>query len=84
MIIILIIALICKISLGALGFFISNWTEDFLKDSELKDNWLSPGYWLTNFIIGEFIPVSALILSFWYGLSHRSKVIKSRKYSPAT
>ncbi len=81
MIIILIIALICKIFLGSMRLFIGNWTEDFLKDSEIKDDWVSPGFWIFNFVVGEFIPVSALIMSFWYGLSRRSKVIRSRKYS---
>ena len=81
MIFILILALICKMFLGAFRLYMGNWTDDFLKESEAKDDWRAPGFWLINFIIGEFIPVSALLMSFWYGLSRRSKVIRSRKYS---
>ena len=81
MIIILILALVCKIGLGAFRLYMGNSYEAFFEKSEMNNDWVSPGFWLINFTVGEFLPISALLMSFWYGLVRRNKVIRSRKYS---
>lgn len=81
MIIILIIAMCCKMLIGSFRFYMGGDINSFFLESERLDDMYSPGFWLINFIIAEFIPVSALLLSFWYGLSRRNKIIRSRKYS---
>lgn len=45
------------------------------------DDWKSPLFRSVDFCVTEFMPVTALLLSFWYGLFRRNKVIRSRKYS---
>jgi len=81
MIVILIAALICKIGLGVFRLYMGDTYESFFQKSEQNNDWVSPGFWLINFIVGEFLPISALLMSFWYGLTRRNKVIRSRKYS---
>lgn len=80
MTIILIISMTCKVLFGIYRFTIPN-LGSFFADSELADDWASPLYFIIGFTISEFLPVTALLLTFWYGLTRRNKVIKSRKYS---
>ena len=80
MTLILIISMSCKIIFGVYRLSIPN-IGRFFSDSELNDDWKSPLYWIIGFGISEFLPVTSLLLSFWYGLTRRNKVIKSRKYS---
>lgn len=70
-----------KLSDGVFRIYMGSDIEDFFKESEFHNDWKSPTYWACNFVIAQFIPVSALLLSFWYGLKRRNKVIRSRKYS---
>ncbi|CDW89114.1 UNKNOWN [Stylonychia lemnae] len=81
MIIILIVAMISKLAFGAYRVYLDDFIDEFFNESEQKDNWISPTFWSVNFTVAEFVPVSALLLSFWYGLLRRNKVISNRKYS---
>lgn len=70
----------CKVLFGIYRLSIPNISK-FFSESELNDDWNSPLYWIIGFSLSEFLPVTALLLSFWYGLTRRNKVIKSRRYS---
>ena len=77
---ILLIAMGSKVGFGLYRFTIDDVTK-FFNESEHNDDWNSPLYWLIGFSLSEFLPVIAILLSFWYGLTRRNKVIKSRKFS---
>ena len=83
---ILSMTLILLFSMGSkVGFGIYRLTltdiHSFFDQSEKNNDWNSPLYWIIGFTSSEFLPVTALLLSFWYGLTRRNKVIKSRKFS---
>ena len=80
MTIILLISMTSKVLFGIYRFTIPN-LSTFFYDSELADDWASPLYFIIAFSTSEFLPVTALLLTFWYGLTRRNKVIKSRKFS---
>ncbi|CDW80223.1 UNKNOWN [Stylonychia lemnae] len=80
MTLILLIAMSAKVVFGIYRFTIPNITYFFI-DSERKDDWDSPTYFILGFTISEYLPVTSLLSTFWYGLTRRNKVIKSRKYS---
>ena len=80
MTLILVVSMGCKVLFGIYRFTFTDLGK-FFQDSEMSDDWKSPLYYIIGFSISEFLPVTALILSFWYGLFRRNKVIKSRKYS---
>eukprot|EP00347_Sterkiella_histriomuscorum_P011070 403373867 len=80
MTLILIISMSCKVLFGIYRLTIPDLGK-FFRDSELNDDWNSPLYYIIGFCVSEFLPVTSLLLSFWYGLTRRNKVIKSRKYS---
>lgn len=83
MVIVLMISMLGKLGFGAYRVVLGSQINEFLEESEIRDDWISPTFWSLNFTITELAPVSALILSFWYGLMRRNKVIRSRKYSTA-
>ena len=78
--VILLIAMVAKVIFGIYRFSVTS-VKNFFEDSEEKDNWNSPLYFILGFVISEYLPVSSLLYTFWYGLTRRNKVIKSRKYS---
>lgn len=80
MTIILLFAMSSKVAFGIYRLCIEDLNK-FFTESELHDDWRSPLYWIIGFSLSEFLPVTALLLSFWYGLTRRNKVIRSRKYS---
>ncbi len=77
---ILLVAMGSKVGFGVWRLTFDDLHAFFLK-SEMNDDWGSPLYWIIGFSLSEFLPVTALLLSFWYGLTRRNKVIKSRKFS---
>lgn len=81
MVFVLIGAMLGKLAFGTFRIILGNDIGAFLDNSEQRDDWISPTFWSVNFCITEFAPVSAILLSFWYGLFRRNKVIRSRKYS---
>lgn len=84
MIVILWVAIASKIGFGVLRVVFTDGLDPILEQSEINNDWISPMFWMSNTLVSEFLPVIALLLSFWYGLNHRNKVIRSRKYSNAS
>lgn len=68
-----------KALFGVYRMFIPN-VAKFFSDSEKNDDWGSPLYWLIGFPFSEFLGVAALLVSFWYGLSRKKRVIESRDF----
>eukprot|EP00347_Sterkiella_histriomuscorum_P004456 403360394 len=81
MVFVLIAAMMGKLAFGSYRIYLGSDIGNFLDQSEQRDDWISPTFWTVNFCVTEFAPVCAILLSFWYGLFRRNKVIRSRKYS---
>lgn len=81
MVIVLILSILGKLVFGSYRLILGSDIGEWLDQSEQRDDWVSPTFWSINFCVTEFAPVSAILLSFWYGLFRRNKVIRSRKFS---